>query len=41
MRGLLEFLYLDVKVRSPAEIQDLTDAKLMQERADLAAIATT
>ena len=41
VRGLLEFLYLDVKVRSPAEIQDLTDSKLMQERADLAAIPTT
>ena len=28
-------------MRSPAEIQELTDAKLMQERADLAAIPTT
>lgn len=40
VRSLLEFLYLDVKVRSPAEIQDLTDGKLMQERADLVEIPT-
>ena len=29
VRNLLEFLYLDVKVRSPAEIADLTDTKLV------------
>jgi len=40
VRSLLEFLYLDVKVRSPAEIQDLTDQKLVQERVDLALIPT-
>lgn len=40
VRSLLEFLFLDVKVRSPAEIQDLTDAKLMEERANLTKVTT-
>ncbi len=29
VRSLLEFLFLDVKVRSPVDIQDLTDDKLV------------
>lgn len=35
MRTLLEYLYLDVKVRSPDEIQDLTNEKLESERKEL------
>lgn len=35
MRALLEYLYLDVKVRSPDEIKELTNEKLEQERAQL------
>jgi len=35
VRTLLEYLYLDVKVRSPDEIQDLTNEKLESERKEL------
>jgi len=41
VRSLLEFLYLNVKVRSPAEIAELTDQKLLQERIDLSSVLTT
>jgi hypothetical protein len=27
-RSLIEYLYLDVKIRTPEEIEDLTDEKL-------------
>ena len=41
VRSLLEFLYLDVKVRSPDEIQGLTEDKLALERKNLASVSTT
>ena len=40
VRTLLEFLFLDVKVRSPAEIAELTDEKLFAERANLLQVST-
>lgn len=41
VRNLLEFLFLDVKVRSPAEIAELTDQKLVDERSQLNLVPTT
>jgi len=35
---MLEYLYLDVKVRSPREIQALTDERLAEERIELATV---
>ena len=40
VRNLLEFLFLDVKVRSPAEIAELTDQKLVNERSQLNQVPT-
>ena len=40
VRNLLEFLFLDVKVRSPAEIAELTDQKLVKERSQLNQVPT-